>query len=325
MFSNSTGSAGPRDRRGKPAAPGRPAEGPGSSAGYICSGYTRLEAGSVWDGSRVTCFVPARLRNRTDAPVVVFLHGYLMIATGLYRGLIDHLVYQGNIVVCPEANVGSPLRVIGDLDQNVFMRRAVGNVARGLAVLGAKADASDLYVAGHSLGGLMGACWMGAGGQPPRAVVLMNANNDPGSGMPGIVRGMVRITTLDWKSLSAATDVPVVILTGDEDVIAPPAQSVELYDAMVNAPSRSVYCLQGDDRGRRPLKAGHGACMSGPSVVPSFLTGLVTGGKGADTALSRFYLAALDQVLTGRTGCVFDMGAWSDGEPVKPVMKLAGP
>lgn len=322
LFSSSA-FAWPRSGRGKPVAPPHPPSGFGSRANYICSSYTKLRSGSIWDGSLVTCFVPARLKSGNKAPVVVFLHGFLMVAPEIYQGLINHLVFQGNIVICPEANVGNPVKMMSDMDQNVFMQRAVSNANKGIALVGGKADLANLYVTGHSLGGLLGACWMGAGGARPKGIVLMNTNTDPSSGMPSFIQGIVKITPLDWKARAAATDVPIIILTGDQDSIAPASQSVQLYSAFVNAPSRVVYCLQGDDHGYWPLKADHNASMCDQGVVPSFLMNFMGGDAEVDAADSRFYWAAIDAMLTGQASCTFDMGAWSDGVPVKPVKQLA--
>jgi hypothetical protein len=307
------------DDRGRPKPPGQPSSGPGSPAGYICDSYALTQSGRIWDGTLATTFVPTRLKNGNKAPVVVFLHGFLMVAPKIYKDLIDHLVYQGNIVVCAEANVGSPLKLMSDTDQNVMMARAVGNAGKGLAMAGAKADMDNLYIIGHSLGGLLSLCWMGSGGPRPRAIVLMNPNTDPSSGMPGFVSGLVKITRIDWKARAAAVDVPAVILTGDQDTIAPPSQSCEIYDALVSAPSRAVYCAQGDARGNPAIKAEHNSSLCDDAFVPSFLMGFLGGAGKVDALDSRYYWAAIDQVMSGRTACTFDMGKWSDGVPVRPV------
>jgi dienelactone hydrolase len=305
--------------------PGQPGKGFGSRQAYICRGYRRLTGGSTWDGTRVTVYVPDRLKDGDKAPVMVFLHGFMMAAQQAYIDLIRHSVFQGTVVICPGINVGDPLRIAVDTDQNVMMRRAIANANRGFSMAGSMSDMDKVVVVGHSLGALLGACWIGAGGARPGALVLGNPSTDSKAGIPGFVSRFVKIKPIDWKAKAKEVNVPVTILTGDQDSIAPESQAIDLYRELTGAPSRAVYCLRGDNHGRPCLRADHNAMMCRGVFVPSFMMNMVGGKARVDAADYRYYWAAVDAAFAGVIYPRFHMGNWSDGETVKPVARLAPP
>ncbi len=308
----------------KPSPPERPLTGYGSCENYIASKHTLLQAGCPYIATRVSCFVPDVLKNGSKAPVVVFLHGFKLVRPDFYMDLITHLTRQGYIVIYPWYNVESILLSLFDTDQNVFMRRAIDNTKRGLSLVGSKADLTDVTVFGHSLGGLLASCWIGSGGIKPKAILMANPSTDPSQGIPEFIRQFIRINPIDWKNLAKRVDVPALILTGDQDTLAPPYQALDLYAHLTNAPARSVYCLRTDDHGEPAIVGNHNMALTGNWLIPESLMNTVFGGAGkVDTADWRFVWAALDAVLGNRTELNFDMGNWSDGTPVKPVVRLA--
>lgn len=307
---------------GEPSPPEQRKKGLGSARRYICTSYTRKTSGSIRKGTRVSVYIPDKLKNGSKAPVMVFLHGFLMVAPQIYQDLINHTVYQGNIVICPQINPGGLFKMMRDTDQNVMMQRAVDNANRGLDMVRSLADLGEVVVCGHSLGGLLGACWMASGGIRPKALVLANPSTDATTGMPDFVSGLVNIKPIDWKGKAKAVDVPVMILTGNQDTIAPKSQAVALYDELANAPSRVVYCLRGDDHGSPDLMADHNAIMCDDGIVPSFLMNFAGGDAEVDATDYRYYWAAVDAAFAGRTGLRFRMGKWSDGKRVRRVRKL---
>ncbi len=307
-----------------PKPPGQPTQGYGSGERYICSSYKRLEKGSFTLGTKVTVFVPSVLKNGSTAPVVIYLHGFMMVAPDIYLAHIRHLTNQGYIVVFPSYNLGGFTGMLRDTDQTKMMERAVRNANTGLAMVAGKADLSDVTIFGHSLGGLLGACWQASGGVRPRAVVLANLATDATAGMPSFVKGLISIKTLDWKRLAPGTTAKAMVLTGTDDKLSGPAQARDLYGYLTGASSRVLYCLQTDKHGDPDLMADHNACISDDGWMPDFIMDLVLGGDGeVDATDWRFYWAALDAALDGRGALTFDMGCWSDGAPVAPVLQLA--
>lgn len=309
---------GPAAAAASPTPPGQPQTGYGSNQDYICSGYTVREQGLAWLGTRVTCYVPNKLKNGAKAPVVIFLHGFKMVRPDFYLDFIKHLAYQGYIVIYPNINVGSLLGSLFDTDQNVFMQRALDNTNRGLSMVADKADLSDVTLFGHSLGALMASCWIGSGGVRPKALVLANVATDSSASIP------IPYNPIDWKTRVKAVDVPVILLTGDRDTIAPSQQARAMYDNLTNAPSRVLYSLQTDERGTPALIGDHNMSLSACWIYPAFLMDLFFGGAGeVDATDWRFCWAALDAALDNQSGLTFDMGNWSDGVSVKPVVRLA--
>jgi alpha-beta hydrolase superfamily lysophospholipase len=301
--------------------PARPATGPGSTSGYIATSATKTDVGDGNAGTRVYTFVPNVLKGGTKAPVVVVLHGFELLAPDIYQGLIDHLNRQGYIVVFPAYNKGG-FGITNDTDQNAMLARAVASTNSAITALGAKADTSKVYLFGHSLGGLLAASWTGSGGIAPAGIVLANPSTAGAAGIPDFLSGLVTVTPIPWQSKVGATTAPTVILTGDHDTIAPPSQAISLYDAMSSTSKRSVYELQQDETQQPAIQADHMAPIQNQGIVPDFIMNALGGDAEEDTADWRFYWAALDQLLAGNATPTFTMGSWSNGTPVKPVVKL---
>ena len=299
--------------------PPRPDSGPGSTAGYIATTSTETDVGSGSAGTRVYTYVPDVLANGTSAPVVVVLHGFQLLAPDIYGGLIEHLNRQGIIVVFPAYNQGG-FGILGDTDQNAMDARAIASANGAIDALGATADRSQVFLFGHSLGGLVASSWTALGGAAPAGLVLANPSTSAGTGIPDFVP--VTVTPLPWQALAPSTTAPTVILTGDEDDIAPPSESIALHDAMAAAASRGVWELQGDDTQSPAIQADHMAPIQDQGIVPDFLMDALGGDAETDTADWRFYWAALDQLLAGSASPSFSMGTWQNGTPVAPVVRL---
>ena len=298
--------------------PPRPDTGPGSTQAYIATSANETDVGSGTDGTRVYTYVPNVLRDGASAPVVVLLHGFQLLAPDIYGGLIEHLNRQGIIVVFPAYNKGG-FGILGDTDQNAMAARAVASANAAIDGLGAIADRSQVYLFGHSLGGLVASSWTALGGAAPAGIVLANPSTSAGTGIPDFVP--VTVTPLPWQTLAPATTAPTVILTGDEDDIAPPSESIALHDT-IGAAASGVWELQGDDTQNPAIQADHMAPIQDQGIVPDWIMNTLGGDAETDTADWRFYWAALDQLLAGDATPSFSMGTWQNGTPVAPVVRL---
>ncbi|MCB1006144.1 MAG: hypothetical protein KDB35_18325 [Acidimicrobiales bacterium] len=294
--------------------PGRQATGYGSTAGYVSAGATRFEAGSANDGTKVWWWVPTTLRDGASAPVVVYLHGFSLTDPEPYQPHIDHLTRQGYIVVYPQFNL-TGLGIFNDNNQNVMLSRAIAATQGALGSLGAQAG--PLHLFGHSLGGLLSASWMGAGGPAVDSVTL--ANPSTGAGAPSFVT----IVPIDWQQAAPATTARTMILTGDDDTIAPPSESLGLFAALTGASSRVVYQAHTDGRGSPGLDADHMSPIQSSGGIPNFLLQFFGGTAEQDAMDWRYYWAALDANLDGQRSITHDLGAWSDGVPVAAPSVLA--
>lgn len=306
--------------RNKPSQPGRPAEGFGSSENYVCSDYRRLSSGSLRKGSRVTCFVPERASGLSGAPLVLFFHGFMIPLPEAYLSFIEHNVYQGRVVVFPSFNPMGPVLASRDSDQAVMMDRLMANTGRGLSMVDNVADKSDVTVFGHSLGALFAACY-GAHGGAGRALVLANPVAGT-SGIPGPVRRLVRVREIDWRRMVEKIDAPLIALAGDSDRVTGVEQAGDIFRTAQSAPSRALYCLQEDGHGRPKVKANHLSPVCFGGLVPRALRVGTDGEPAAGVEDYRYYWTALDAAAAGQATVDFDMGSWSDGIPLKPVLRL---
>ena len=301
-----------------PTPPGRQTSGFGSTAIEICSSYTHGSFGSIDDGTMTDYYIPSKLKNGTTAPVVIFLHGTMMIGPQIYWAFIQHIINQGIIVIAPQYQKGYT-GVLSDTNQYDQIARAVVSANQALSTIGSIANTSQIYLWGHSTGGLIALCWEAAGGPRACMKVLANPCVDPNANKSAL---QPTITSLDFWSMAPATTCPVILQAGSADTIAPLSQQTDAFRALTNSPSKVVYMLQDDTHGSPALNADHMAsgCDQGP--IPSFVMNMIGGNLEVDATDWRYYWVAMDAALAGNTRATFDMGKWSDGTSVKPVKTI---
>jgi dienelactone hydrolase len=301
-----------------PTPPGRQTSGYGSTANEICSSYTSGTFGSISDGTMTYYFIPSVLKNGTKAPVVIFLHGTMMIGPEIYWNFIKHIINEGYIVIVPQYQKGFT-GILSDTNQYDQISRAVVGANQALSILGAKADTSKITLWGHSTGGLISLCWEAAGGPRASMKVLANPCTDPNANA-GI--GQPSITALDFWSMAPSTNCPVILQAGSADTIAPVSQQCDAFRALTNSPSKVIYMLQDDTHGSPALNADHMASALDQGILPSFVMNMIGGNLEEDATDWRYYWVAMDAALAGNTRPTFDMGKWSDGRAVKIVTKV---
>ncbi|HOT45531.1 MAG TPA: hypothetical protein PLM53_11465 [Spirochaetota bacterium] len=309
-------------------APGQATSGYGSTANYICNGFTEGRVGpwyDPWSGTWCWYYIPAKLKNGTKAPVVIYLHGMMLMAPDIYMDHIEHLCRQGYIVLFPQINKGGIVGLATDNNQYKMMHRTIDSVNNALSKIGSKADRSNMVIFGHSLGGLIGLCWGDNEGDAKAPAVQRIVLADPClyANIPAFVDAFVNVTELDFNAKARSTTVPAIILTGSDDTIALPETAYEAYDALVNAPSRVIYRYNTDTHGDKDLKADHMAPIDDDGWMPGWAMDMLGGDGEVDAFDYRVFWAALDAALDGKNTLAFDMGTWSDGVPVKTVTQLA--
>jgi pimeloyl-ACP methyl ester carboxylesterase len=295
--------------------PGRPFDGYGSRERYVSARASEYGAGSSAEGTRAWWFIPDTLRDGESAPVVVYLHGFRASAPDLYWEHIHHLTAQGYIVIFPRINKGGMTGMFTDNDQNGMVERAVLATETALDELGPLADRDQLYLFGHSLGGLIGACWNGFGGPPAKGLVLAHPSVSTDA-IPEAARRF--ITTIDWRPLVAENRAPVIVLGGDQDTLVPPEECLELVAKCTRAESSIVYIAKADGYGVPAVRTGHLAMVRSDAKAIRWLGQTLGGNEAADAIHSRFYHAALDAMLDGNHQPELDFGKWSDGTPLTP-------
>lgn len=308
--------------------PGPPETGFGSAQNYLTDRWTLTVSGSAAAGDKTWTYVPDQLVYGDRAPVVIFLHGFSVLTPELYQTHIEHLVRQGNIVIFPLFQKStfwgflSESGLFKPMDQSVWARRAADSVALALDAIDDIADRDSVYLYGHSLGGLIALAWQAEAGVPVKQIVLSHAQVDAAAGMPDFVKQLVKVIEIPWRDYAPAIDVPVLILNGEEDTIALPSQSEEIFHALTGAPRVDYYFAPSDRYGYPDISPNHGAPLDVIQGLPPHLK--IFDVSGELNALDyRFYFAALDAVLAGWQGEIpFAMGQWSDGTPVNGIQRL---
>jgi alpha-beta hydrolase superfamily lysophospholipase len=314
--------------------PGAPVSGYGSPEAYITDQVIETVQGRGDDGSRTWIYEPGVLKAGDKAPVVVFLHGFAALRPYVYRTHIAHLVKQGYIVIYPQfqisegPGVSAESGLKGVVDQSVWARRAVAATQEALTSLGSKADRDHLYIYSHSLGGLIASAWQYYGGPQPARYVLAHPAFDSQAGQPAFVRALVKIDPIKWQETSHAITAPVTILHGEDDKIAPIAQS-ELFVAQLQTLGipYALYKAVRDNYGNPNLSPNHCAPCDKISPIPTNVKfiGLSFEVNALDY---RYYFAALDAIVAGQGEgpLSFDMGTWSNGRAVKmPQLEMVSP
>lgn len=311
--------------------PGEPEQGFGSRQGYLSETFNEYQFGSAAAGDQVWYYVPDQLKYDDKAPVVVFLHGFAALIPKLYQTHIEHLVKQGNIVIFPQyqkATVSGFLSEAGlfsPADQSIWAQRAVTSVDQALAELGDVVQSDEIFLYGHSLGGLIALAWQAKGGVPIATGVLSHPQVNAQEGIPSFVRAFLEIIEIPWRDYAPEITFPVVIFNGDIDTIATVEQSREVLAALVSAPSRELYIAQRDRYGYPSISPNHGAPLDKIQGLPAHFRIFSVSGE-LDGLDWRYYFAGLDAVMAGwHVAIPFDLGTWSNGRPVKPPLVEQSP
>jgi alpha-beta hydrolase superfamily lysophospholipase len=314
----------------EPEPPGQPAAGYGSSADYISPAidyHDAITIGDKEDGTRTWVFVPQNLKNGSTAPVVIYLHGFMVPVPPVYQGQIDHLVKQGIIVIFPQFNLNGFDGIFNDTDQYQMLDRAVQSVDAALALpeVNAVAEMDNITLAGHSLGGLLGLCWTAGGGVDVKNMVLQHPNISL-EAIPGFVRDLFLgdMVTLDYETMAPETTCPVILVGGEDDTIAKPEHVQAAYNSLTSTSTKVYYEFKTDEHGDPDLDSDHMAACQDDGAIPGWLLDLMGGmmGFGAmeeDAIDYRVEYASVDAAVDDQTRVSFDMGQWSDGTPVTPV------
>jgi dienelactone hydrolase len=289
----------------------------------------RYTLGPITSPSRVSYWIPCRLKNGKTAPVVVFMHGFLAPVPEIYQAHIDHLTRQGYFVIFPQYHAASwklidEVGLFKPADQNAWLGHAIASTRRVLGILGERAEPGGIHGYGHSLGGLLLVGWEQAGGPKLKGIVLANPKVDLESGIPKLIRRFVSIRQLPWREMAAAVTGHVTILSGQDDDLVPLAELKELSRHLENAASVSLYIASSDTHGDVHLRAEHISPTTNGGLLDSlkWLAAEKHGGIVLDTYDFRFYFAALDAMLHDHRDFQPDMGHWSDGRAFADTKRL---
>lgn len=283
-----------------PREPEQPRSGPGGAA------YAHAEmAESVHGegGEQFWVFEPREPRLKS-APVILFLHGFSAMDPDGYRGWIEHLVRRGNVVIYPrwQETLRTP--------PAEFLPNTITAMRGALEVLGqpgrTSADLTRFALVGHSAGAAIGINYAADASEKqlpiPKAAVLVQ----PGQGTK---YGPVVLPAPDPEKLPE--EMKLIVAAGDMDSIVGEASARRIWRETGPLKDRAYVTVQSDLHGTPRLRAGH-------------LSPLSSDLETADTldwrGWWRLLDAACDAAFSAKPMEIApDMGAWSDGRPVKPL------
>ncbi|NEO97906.1 MAG: lipase family protein [Symploca sp. SIO2E9] len=195
-----------------------------------------------------------------------------------------------------------------------------------------ESNAVDTYLFGHSLGGLFALSWpyyikqenLPESLLPQQVLVAAPIPNTAAANFPGLLGKIIdKITDdVDVKVTGAELTMPVAILHGDDDWVAPKNKWKESF-SYIKTKQKKMFLSFTDQRGCPAIYANHEQAAVDTSFFPPLLALTVLDGVGVENVLNwRYIWYGLDQVI--RLGIradqlEFDLGSWSDGQSVQGI------
>jgi hypothetical protein len=257
-----------------------------------------------------------------EAPVVLFLHGYQALTPSAYQGWIDHMVRKGFVVVWVRYQAVATLPPAFADNAMKAWKDALDRLGTGTHVRPLRDGAGAVVSAmvGHSAGGYLSAILAAravdpANGIPsPRAIVAI----EPGRVdlIPGADLGAIPPTTR------------MVVVVGDEDDQVCKATAVAIWQATSQIPdaNRDFLLVLADRHGDPAQPADHFFPTTGGQFSPLDARDFFVTFKLSVAALNcAFSGKQCKHAFGGGAARQVDMGAWSDGTPVTPMVWVADP
>ena len=338
-----------------------PPDRPDYSGVYISQDYDLKKRGDCDRGSYIEIYSPKLVYSENDTPprVVIYLHGFDLGASQIYRSHIEHLVKQGFYVFYPNFQTGFCSfpdstnsrndffesveeliqSTIGEgliAPQGEWMENALNSVESAYSLVFGESNPVDTYLFGHSLGGLFALSWayyVDTENRDPRLRPKQVVAADPVTdtetiNFPGKLGKIIDKFTdkVDIRTTGSHLDVPVAIVHGNDDVIVPKAKWNGPFEAIATE-HKAMFLSFSDAYGCPAMYANHEQATTDTSFFPRFLALTILDGVGAENDLDwRYIWHALDYAVRGGdtvkvNHVCFEMGNWSDGHPVIPIQR----
>jgi hypothetical protein len=344
----------------------KPQQPPEPNYDYISPTYTSSIFGEHKDGNYIKAYIPDtpyRDPETQNLKAVIYLHGFALGVPGLYEAHLLHLVKQGYFVFFPDYQKDNyvddnPSTIEDEVDlieavleslvskpedwinaaitstSNAFNNVVVPDTAQIQTLIHSNVD---VYLFGHSLGGLFALSWPYYLSQDqqklrPLQVIAVDPVPDSLSNLPLIVKGLLHVPPFKYlnfvqypisiKHTGSKLDMPVAILHGNDDTIVSPCSWEHPFDSIAS-PKKKIYFSSSDNHGTPPLSADHNQSVTNTSALLSnWLASALGGAKNkADDLNWRYIWFALDRVIQGAAAdeLDFDMDKWSDNHPVNGI------
>lgn len=305
--------------------PEQPRSGPGGSA--YRNGDWRVSSGGVGSDAWYV-FEPVEPAPRS-APVAIVMHGYYELAgyDQMYE-FIRHTVRTGTIVVYPRYQTDVTVPCPGPFDIEPCITSAVRGIRGALQFLRADPHrvqprlASASYF-GFSFGGIITADIANRHAAlhlPTPSVMFLDDPHD--GGLTG-----TNEPALDDSLAGIPRSTLVVCHSGAQGVISEPtmenASCNALFPMLGHIPARnkSLVMVRPDRHGTPALGASHGVCMAPPGAADAYDWNFCWRTWDALRAAARHTGDRRDAL--GPSKRHRDLGAWSDGVAVTPLVVRA--
>ncbi|WP_202223518.1 alpha/beta hydrolase [Okeania sp. KiyG1] len=315
---------------------------------YTSPKYQVKKAGECKQGSYIETYVPETpfLGENSQPKAVIYLHGFDLGASEIYRSHLEHLVKQGYYVFYPNFQTGfcsfpnsawkTALELAEELvgdglidSQEKWLKNALKSVSTAYQAANLANVPVDTYLFGHSLGGLFALSWAYYIEQehlpenllPQQVLVADPLPNTNVANIPGPLGDLIKKITddVDVQVTGAALTMPVAILHGDDDWVVPKDEWKQPF-TYIKTEQKKMFLSFTDDRGCPGMYANHEQATVNTSFFDTFLALTVLDGVGVENDLNwRYIWYGLDRVIRyGERADLlnFDMGNWSNGQPV---------
>jgi dienelactone hydrolase len=334
--------------------------------------YSTKAWGSHSDGNYVMAYIPklkeCEVPQRPKA--VIYLHGFALGNPYFYDAHMQHLAKQGYYVFfadyqkdnypdtqAPEPPPIQPGQDIRELLQAVIktfpetgadmIKTAYNAVNSAMKSVFCESQIAnvDVYLFGHSVGGLFSIswpCYVGPdGAKNIKAIVAADPITETAKLPPWLIQ------ILDIKSPflncpvrathtgAALNNIPVAVLIGNSDLFVKPLAWKKIWSSLATV-KKTMYISQSDYYyniyrcdAEMALIAYHNQSVTNTMIENiSQNSQLIIGGAGIENNMRwRFIWSAFDQVLQGTSvdNLKFKMGQWSNGKNVAGVKSWTAP
>jgi pimeloyl-ACP methyl ester carboxylesterase len=291
-------------------SPVQPGAGPGG-ADYRHAKVVDTRQGH--GGTQCWIFEPAA-PTPTNAPVVIFLHGWSAMYPSLYDRWIIHLVRRGNIVIYPRYQ-GYLATLAREFTSNTVtaVQLALSELKTGKHV---RPDLGRVAVVGHSIGGAIAANLAVLADQEGLPALKAVMCIEPGDST--VTNQLTHYAKADWSKIPAATLLLTVVGEDDKTVRDAYAKLIFRGTPQIPAENKDYIIVHTDRHGKRQLVADHRAPFAS-SFWPHSVNALdyYAFWKLFDALTDTAFYGKNREFALGNTPQQRFMGRWSDGVPVK--------
>lgn len=309
--------------------------------------------GNCNEGTYVEIYIPdhPNYGDNGTLKAVIYLHGFALGASEIYRSHLEHLVKQGYYVIYPNYQHGfckfpkCRFKTILELAEEAlrpfpispqkWINSAINSAVNAYEQVNLDKPEVETYLFGHSLGGLFALSWNYYAREKvpvnmlPKQIVVADPVPDSESNIPKRIREIIKDVggfkdKIDIQTTGDLLKVPVAILHGYEDTIIDKGTWKKSFKYIASN-QKAMYLSFTDEYGFPAIYANHEQATVDTSFLPESVTEKYLNGSGKEDNLNwRFIWYALDQVVRGTRAdqLQFDMGRWSDGTPITPILRF---